>query len=99
PVTLGNRPPSIAPYETLAAKDGHLAICCGNNEQFRKLTMVLGIPAAADDVHFISNGARVKNREDLVRVLEAALAVDTVDTWTSRLATAGGAAGRGGSLR
>ncbi len=27
-----------------AAKDGHLAVCCGNDEQFQKLTAVLGIP-------------------------------------------------------
>jgi crotonobetainyl-CoA:carnitine CoA-transferase CaiB-like acyl-CoA transferase len=29
PASMGNRHPSIAPYETLVAKDGHLAICCG----------------------------------------------------------------------
>ena len=72
PASMGNRHPSIAPYETLAARDGHLAICCGNDGQFRRLTEVLGIPGAADDMRFASNGARVANREDLVQVLEAA---------------------------
>ncbi len=95
---MGNRHPSIAPYETLAAKDGHLAICCGNDEQFRKLTVVLGIPGAAGDVRFASNGARVMNRDHLVCVLEEALAVDTVDAWTARLSSAGVAAGRVGSI-
>ena len=52
PGRMGNRHPSIAPYETLAAKDGHLAVCCGNDGQFRKLTVVLGIPGAAGDVRF-----------------------------------------------
>ena len=95
---MGNRHPSIAPYETLAAKDGHLAICCGNDAQFRKLTSVLGIPGTADDVRFASNGARVTNRDNLVRVLEKALAVDTVDAWTARLASVGVPAGRVGSI-
>jgi formyl-CoA transferase len=95
---MGNRHPSIAPYETLAAKDGYLAICCGNDEQFRKLTTTLGIPSTANDVRFASNGARVTNREDLVQVLEAALAVDTVDRWTTRLASVGLPAGRVGSI-
>ena len=36
PGRMGNRHPSIAPYETLAAKDGHLAVCCGNDAQFRR---------------------------------------------------------------
>ena len=94
----GNRHPSIAPYETLTAKDGHLAICCGNDGQFRKLTAVLGIPATAADVRFASNGAWVRNRADLVQVLESALAVDTVDAWTARLASVGVPAGRVGSI-
>ena len=38
------------------------------------------------------------NRDDLVRVLEAALAVDTVDAWTARLASVGVPAGRVGSI-
>jgi crotonobetainyl-CoA:carnitine CoA-transferase CaiB-like acyl-CoA transferase len=45
PASMGNRHPSIAPYETLAAQDGYLALRCGNDEQFRRLTIVLGIPA------------------------------------------------------
>jgi len=98
PTSMGNRHPSIAPYETLAAKDGYLAICCGNDEQFRKLTTVLGIPSTANDVRFASNGDRVTNRDNLVQVLQEALAVDTVDAWTARLATAGVPAGRVGSV-
>ena len=61
--------------------------------------MVLGIPETlADDVQFASNGARVTNRDNLVRVLEEALAVDTVDAWTARLASVGVPAGQVGSI-
>ena len=95
---MGNRHPSIAPYETLAAQDGYLALCCGNDEQFRRLTIVLGIPNTANDVRFASNGARVTNRDNLVQVLEAALGGNTVDTWTTRLAAVGVPAGRVGSI-
>jgi crotonobetainyl-CoA:carnitine CoA-transferase CaiB-like acyl-CoA transferase len=98
PASMGNRHPSIAPYETLAARNGHLAVCCGNDQQFRRLTVVLGIPSTADDVRFRSNSARVANRDDLVQILEAALAVDTVEAWTSRLASVGVPAGRVGSI-
>jgi formyl-CoA transferase len=59
---------------------------------------VLGIPGAADDMRFASNGARVAHRDDLVQVLEAALAVDTVDSWTTRLASVGVPAGQVGSI-
>jgi crotonobetainyl-CoA:carnitine CoA-transferase CaiB-like acyl-CoA transferase len=98
PASMGNRHPSIAPYETLAAQDGYLALCCGNDEQFRRLTILLGIPNTANDVRFASNGARVTNRDNLVQVLEAALGVNTVDTWTTQLAAVGVPAGRVGSI-
>ncbi len=57
PAPMGNQHPSIAPYETLAAKDGHLAVCCGNDGQFRRLVAVLGAASAADDPRFETNAA------------------------------------------
>ncbi len=59
----GNRHPSIAPYETLRCRSDLLAVACGNNGQFRKLTEALGgIPDAARDPRFCSNKARVEHR-------------------------------------
>lgn len=98
PGRMGNRHPSIAPYETLAAKDGHLALCCGNDGQFRKLCEVIGTPGLASDPRFVSNAARVTHRDDLVVVLEAALGGDTVDSWTQQLTAAGVPAGKVGSI-
>lgn len=98
PQTMGNRHPSIAPYETLAAKDGQLAVACGNDRQFALLTDSLGIPHTARDQRFATNPARVEHRDDLVRVLERALATDTVDAWVDRLGSVGVPAGRVGSI-
>ena len=98
PARMGNRHPSIAPYETLAAKDGHIAVCCGNDEQFRKLAGVVGTPGIAEDVRFASNAGRVTHREALVQLLEIALAEDTVDGWTARLTSVGVPAGKVGSI-
>lgn len=98
PAAMGNQHPSIAPYETLRAKDGHVAVCCGNDGQFGKLTEALGVPAMAADQRFATNGDRVKNRESLVQILEDALAGDTVETWTQRLTAVGVPAGKVGSI-
>jgi formyl-CoA transferase len=98
PGPMGNRHPSIAPYETLAAKDGHLAVCCGNDGQFRRLADTLGMAAAADDPRFATNAARVAHRDELVLLLEEHLAVDTVDAWIARLTAAGVPAGAVGSI-
>jgi crotonobetainyl-CoA:carnitine CoA-transferase CaiB-like acyl-CoA transferase len=98
PGRMGNQHPSIAPYETLTAKDGHVAVCCGNDGQFRKLARVLGVASAADDPRFATNAARVTNRDSLVGLLEQQLAVDTVDAWIEKLTRVGVPAGAVGSI-
>lgn len=98
PVALGNRHPSIAPYETLRAEDGPLALCCGNDGQFGRLVEVLGTPELAADPRFLTNGDRVANRDALVATLEQAFAHGTVAYWTERLATVAVPAGAIGSI-
>ncbi|AWH94095.1 CaiB/BaiF CoA transferase family protein [Dietzia lutea] len=98
PGGMGNRHPSIAPYETLAAKDGQLALCCGNDRQFRNLARVLGRPGLATDPRFTTNGDRVRHRHALVAALEDALAAGTVEAWTQRLTAVGVPAGKVGDI-
>jgi formyl-CoA transferase len=93
PTLLGNAHPSIAPYETLRAKDGELALCVGNDGQFARLADELGTPELADDARFTTNAQRVLNRPALVTALEAQLVNDTVASWTERLNRAGISAG------
>ncbi|WP_436318381.1 CaiB/BaiF CoA transferase family protein [Streptomyces caniferus] len=89
PGPMGNRHPSIAPYETLACRDGQLlAVAVGNDRQFRALAQALGAPELAEDVRFARNQDRVQNRTDLIRALENRLAADTPRGWTERLTPA-----------
>lgn len=85
PRAMGNRHPSIAPYEVFRTADRPLVIAVGNNRQFDSLTKVLGIPELASDDRFASNSARVANRAALVDALNGALAADTADGWFDRL--------------
>ncbi|MGX7763455.1 CaiB/BaiF CoA transferase family protein [Streptomyces angustmyceticus] len=86
PGPMGNRHPSIAPYETLACRDGQpLAVAVGNDRQFRALAQALGAPQLADDARFARNQDRVQNRTDLIKALENRLAADTPQGWTERL--------------
>ncbi len=98
PQRMGNQHPSIAPYETLQCKDDLLAVCCGNDAQFRRFCAVLGAPALADDDRFATNPARVAHRAALVEALEVLLSVDTAAGWAERLGAAGVAAGRVGDV-
>jgi crotonobetainyl-CoA:carnitine CoA-transferase CaiB-like acyl-CoA transferase len=98
PGPLANRHPSVAPYETLRAKDGSIAVCCGNDRQFAKLVNALGASELASDARFATNADRVAHRSELVDLLEGALSRETVASWTERLSGAGLPVGRVGSV-
>jgi formyl-CoA transferase len=94
PRRMGNRHPSIAPYETLRCADAPLAVACGNDRQFGRLCDTLGRPDLATDPRFADNPSRVAHRDALVADLEAALAADTAAAWEHRLTAAGVPAGQ-----
>jgi crotonobetainyl-CoA:carnitine CoA-transferase CaiB-like acyl-CoA transferase len=93
PGRMGNAHPSIAPYETLQAADGPLAVAAGNDRQFAALCSVLGVDGLAGDPRFATNPARVENRAALASELEAALASREVGEWVRLLSEAGVACG------
>lgn len=85
PQRLGNRHPSIAPYETVRCRDGYLALAVGNDRQWAALARLIGEPQLAEDPRFATNPARVENHDVLLPLLETALGSDDVETWTSRM--------------
>jgi formyl-CoA transferase len=98
PGRMGNRHPSIAPYETLRCRDGLLAVACGNNAQFARLVAVIGMPELVNDSRYQTNTARVASRDDLVAALELGLAGDDAAGWAKRLTEAQVPAGVVGTI-
>ena len=98
PVRLGNRHPSIAPYESLRCADTALAVACGDDGQFRRLAAAVGAPALADEPRFATNPERVRHCDDLTAELEARLAGATAQEWAQRLTSAGVPAGVVGDI-
>ncbi|MBX3194748.1 MAG: CoA transferase [Microbacteriaceae bacterium] len=94
PRRLGNRHPSIAPYETLRCRDGYVAIATGNDPQFAQVAAIIGRPELAQDPRFATNGARVENHAAMAEALEEGLAAGDVAQWSERLRAAGVPAGR-----
>ncbi len=89
PGILGNRHPSIAPYETVPAADRPFVLAVGNDGQFRILATAIGRPELADDPRFATNPERVAHREALSEVLAAALAARPAAEWVERLTGVG----------
>jgi crotonobetainyl-CoA:carnitine CoA-transferase CaiB-like acyl-CoA transferase len=70
PGRLGNRHPSIAPYECFSASDGDCVVAVGNDRQFGSLCETLGCAVLATDARFATNAARVEHRGDLFEELQ-----------------------------
>ncbi|MGH9293867.1 MAG: CaiB/BaiF CoA transferase family protein, partial [Acidimicrobiales bacterium] len=98
PGQMGNRHPSIAPYETLDAKDRPLIVAVANDRQFSVLARVVGLGWMVGDDRFATNAARVANREELVRLLEDALSGEPASAWVEALWREGVPAGLVNSL-
>jgi crotonobetainyl-CoA:carnitine CoA-transferase CaiB-like acyl-CoA transferase len=85
PGRLGNDHPSICPYATFAAADGHVVVAVGTDGQFRRLCALLGTPRLADDPRFATNADRVRHRDALMPVLAERFADRRVDAWVAEL--------------
>ena len=85
PRRMGNRHPSIAPYETY----GDIAVACGNDAMFARLCELIDRPDLAE--RFPTNNERLAHRDEISAALEAAFAEGS--GWVDRLNAAGIPAG------
>jgi crotonobetainyl-CoA:carnitine CoA-transferase CaiB-like acyl-CoA transferase len=89
PGRLGNRHPSIVPYETFAAADGDFVIAVGNDDLWRRFCTVTGLDAAPVIERFATNRDRVTRYDELRPIVAAALATQPRQHWIERLTAAG----------
>ena len=88
PPRMGNRHPSIAPYELLRCSDRELVVAVGTDRQFAALCTTMEARSLASDPRFATNSARVASRYELVELLENQLASRTADHWAEALTRA-----------
>jgi CoA:oxalate CoA-transferase len=89
PDPIGNRHPSIAPFEPYATADRPLVVACGNDALFGRLCQALGRPDLTSDPRFRTNPERVRNVEALKDALEAVLRTAPATHWVAVLEAAG----------
>jgi len=71
PQRLGNAHPNLVPYAVFDCADGWIIIATGNDAQYRRLCIVLGLPALADAPAYATNADRIANREALTGALSS----------------------------
>jgi crotonobetainyl-CoA:carnitine CoA-transferase CaiB-like acyl-CoA transferase len=86
PARLGNRHPSIVPYETFTASDGEFVLAVGNDEQWRRFCAVAGLP---EDERFATNSQRVSAYDALRPFVADRLREKPRQFWIDGLTKAG----------
>jgi CoA:oxalate CoA-transferase len=73
PKPIGNRHPSITPFDSFAVKDSHIIVAAGNPKLFEDLCRVLNLPEIPNDPRFQEYAVRHRNEKELKAILEQAL--------------------------
>ena len=94
PARLGNRHPSLAPYETFEAADGYVIVGVGSESLWRSFCGVLGEAGLETDPRFATNAARVTNYAALRAVLAPRIKARPAAAWLEALEGAGIPCGR-----
>ena len=69
PGLLGNAHPNIVPYQVFPTADGNIIVAVGNDDQFKRFCEFAEVPELISDERFVTNKARVQNRQALTRIL------------------------------
>ncbi|HEY2907654.1 MAG TPA: CoA transferase [Vicinamibacterales bacterium] len=86
PGRMGNRHPTIVPYQTFGTADGEFVLAVGNDEQWRKFCGVAGIEPAE---RFATNRQRVVQHGEIERTIAEKLRAHPRRYWIERLTEAG----------
>ncbi len=80
PSRSGSAHSFICPYQSFKTKDIYINIAVGNEDLWKKFCESLKLDIAEDE-KFSDNGKRLKNREELVKIIENELVKKTGDEW------------------
>ena len=83
PQAMGSAHPNICPYQAFPAANGYFNLAVGNDKLWKTMCLAIGKPEWAEDGRFATNPNRVKNRDELVGLLEAEFKEQTVEAWVS----------------
>lgn len=89
PGRLGNRHPTIAPYETFATKDGDLALAVGNDHLWQAFCRAADLADLGADPRFATNALRLQHYSALKPRLDGVFATKTRAEWSTILLHAG----------
>ncbi len=85
PKRIGNDHPSIVPYQTVIAKDGLMVLAIANDRQFRDFCIFANLENLYKNPKFKTNSSRVKNRDELNKILKKTMKTKRIEEWVHGL--------------
>jgi crotonobetainyl-CoA:carnitine CoA-transferase CaiB-like acyl-CoA transferase len=85
---FGSGHPDIVPYQAFHARDGYFIVACLTNAFWKRLPGAIGHPELLDDPRFTGMRDRVKNKAELVDILNRVFSTQDVATWIARIEAA-----------
>lgn len=89
PQPLGNRHPTIAPFQAFKASDDYFVVAVGNDSLWEKFCMAINHPELSNDHRFRYNNLRAANVDTLDKVLSAIFEARTASEWVTIIDNAG----------
>src|SRR5262245_3698750 len=89
PPRLGQAHRGSSPYQVFATADGWITLGAAQDNFWRRLCDLLGVPELTKDARFASNAERVRNNDALVGLLEQHFKLNSSQHWLAALEVAG----------
>ncbi|AWB33202.1 CaiB/BaiF CoA transferase family protein [Orrella marina] len=81
PKRMGNVHTNIVPYQVFRCKEGDIIMAVGNDSQFADMCRSVGLPELSEDPRFKVQSNRVRNRLELIPILDKAMLQHTMLEW------------------
>ncbi len=89
PQRQGTAHPNLVPYQLFATANGHVMLAVGNEPQFKACVLALGCPNLATDPQYMTNAARIANRQSLIDILADKFLQQDTGHWLEKLTACG----------
>lgn len=89
PQRLSSGHPSLAPYQAFTCADGPLMVCPGNERLWQKFATALGQTQWITNPNYLTNELRVARRDEINKMVESIMVMQSRGYWQQRLDAAG----------
>ncbi len=88
PGRVGSSHQTIVPYQAFKTKDSYIVVAILTEKFWERFANAIGLPELIDDEKFSTNENRLKNKSELLSILEKKFEERTTEEWLSILETA-----------